>query len=67
MPERKNPNRRQFLQAGILAGAAAPAIVPSSVLGRTRVAPRDRITVGLTSGRVIATHLAHKVSSCGVG
>ena len=47
MPERKNPNRRQFLQAGILAGAAAPAIVPSSVLGSTRVAPSDRITVGL--------------------
>jgi predicted dehydrogenase len=39
--------RRRFLQTATLAAVAAPTIVPSSVLGRARVAPSNRITVGL--------------------
>ena len=40
-------SRRRFVQTATLA-IAAPTIVPSSVLGRAKVAPSNRITVGLT-------------------
>jgi predicted dehydrogenase len=39
--------RRRFLQAtGATAALAAPAIVPSSVLGRNRPTPSERLTIG---------------------
>ncbi len=37
--------RRRFLQSS--AALAAPAIVPSSVLGRSRTAPSNRVTIGV--------------------
>jgi len=41
-------NRRRFLKTTTLAAVAAPTIVPSTVLGRAKVAPSNRITVGLS-------------------
>ena len=41
-------NRRHFLKTTTLAAVAAPTIVPSTVLGRAKVAPSNRITVGLS-------------------
>jgi len=41
----KTLSRRRFL-AGTLAAAAAPMIVPASVLGRAAPAPSERITMG---------------------
>jgi predicted dehydrogenase len=49
MAKRRSVNRRVFLKrsAGVAAlGVGFPAIVPSSVLGRSSILPSDRITVG---------------------
>jgi predicted dehydrogenase len=40
-------SRRHFLQTTALTAVVAPTIVPSSVLGRAKVAPSNRLTVGL--------------------
>ena len=42
---RPKTSRRQFLKAA--ATSAAPLIVPASALGRSRLAPSERVTVGL--------------------
>ena len=39
-----NPSRRKFIYASLAAGIAAPAIIPSHVLGKD--APSNKITVG---------------------
>ncbi len=46
-PSAASINRRRFLRAGV-AAAAAPAVVPASVLGRAgAVAPSERIQIGV--------------------
>jgi predicted dehydrogenase len=42
---RPKPSRRQFLKAAAV--SAAPLIVSASALGRSRLAPSERVTVGL--------------------
>jgi len=46
MPNRRITTRRSFLKATSALAITAPAIVPASVLGRNRVRPSERVTLG---------------------